>query len=232
MASVTVDPIDWLQPPPSWAVPPELLVHSINRCSSSTDGIRSCNLAKFSMLCIYGHKGYKCVCSTLLDTNWSFVSSYKKILYGAFSILFKFYFSEIIYVINMVLRYTRSNSALLQWPPTLPLHVPNNCYNTWASTDYDLVCHLLVTPFTSLSTSTSPPSLVVLQMDKSTGLDDLGPPNTGLILCGFITYLILYLSLFKGVKSSGSWQRLNNMKQLKTLCMFNGFPSNHIIMIF
>ena len=30
MASETVDPIDWLHPPPSWAVPPERLVHSNN----------------------------------------------------------------------------------------------------------------------------------------------------------------------------------------------------------
>ena len=49
MASETVDPIDWSHPPPSWAVPPERLVHSINRCSSATAGIRSCNFATFSM---------------------------------------------------------------------------------------------------------------------------------------------------------------------------------------
>ena len=41
---------NWLvTPPPSWAVLLEHLVHSINRCSSSTAGIRSCNLATFSM---------------------------------------------------------------------------------------------------------------------------------------------------------------------------------------
>ena len=49
MASETVDPIDWSHPPPSWAVPPERLVHSINRCNLATAGIRSCNLATFSM---------------------------------------------------------------------------------------------------------------------------------------------------------------------------------------
>ena len=41
MASETVDPINWLLPPPSWAVPPERLVHSINRCSAWN---RPCNL--------------------------------------------------------------------------------------------------------------------------------------------------------------------------------------------
>ena len=41
-------------------------------------------------------------------------------------------------------------------------------------------------------------------MDKSTGIDDLGPPNPELIVCGLITYTLLYLSLFKGVKSSGN----------------------------
>ena len=35
MASETVDPIDWSHPPPSWAVPPERLVHSINRATSA-----------------------------------------------------------------------------------------------------------------------------------------------------------------------------------------------------
>ena len=47
MASETVDPINWSHPPPSWAVPPERLVHSINRCSSATAGIRSCNFSAF-----------------------------------------------------------------------------------------------------------------------------------------------------------------------------------------
>ena len=41
MASETVDPIDWSHPPPSWAVAPERLVHSINQCKLS--GIRTCN---------------------------------------------------------------------------------------------------------------------------------------------------------------------------------------------
>ena len=31
----TVDPIDWSHPPPSWAVPPERPVHSINHCNLS-----------------------------------------------------------------------------------------------------------------------------------------------------------------------------------------------------
>ena len=31
MASEMVKPIDWSHPPPSWAVPPEHLVHSINQ---------------------------------------------------------------------------------------------------------------------------------------------------------------------------------------------------------
>ena len=43
--SLPVDPIDWLHPPPSRAVPPERLVHSINRSGSATAEIWSCNLA-------------------------------------------------------------------------------------------------------------------------------------------------------------------------------------------
>ena len=38
---MTVDPIDWSHPPPSWAVPPERLLHSINQCNLS--GNRTCN---------------------------------------------------------------------------------------------------------------------------------------------------------------------------------------------
>ena len=43
MATETVDPIDWSHPPPAWAVPPERLVHSINRCKLS--GNRTCNIS-------------------------------------------------------------------------------------------------------------------------------------------------------------------------------------------
>ena len=41
MASETIDPIDWLHPPPSWAVFPERHVHSINQCNISGTG--TCN---------------------------------------------------------------------------------------------------------------------------------------------------------------------------------------------
>ena len=41
MASETADPIDWSHPQPSWAVPPERLVHCINQCTLS--GNRTCN---------------------------------------------------------------------------------------------------------------------------------------------------------------------------------------------
>ena len=41
MPSETVDPIDWSHPPPSWAVPSECLMHSINQCNLS--GNWTCN---------------------------------------------------------------------------------------------------------------------------------------------------------------------------------------------
>ena len=41
MASERVDAIDWSHLPPSWAVSPELHVHSINQCNLS--GTRMCN---------------------------------------------------------------------------------------------------------------------------------------------------------------------------------------------
>ena len=39
MPSETVDPIDWSHLPRSWGVPPERLLHSINRCILSTTGL-------------------------------------------------------------------------------------------------------------------------------------------------------------------------------------------------
>uniref|UniRef100_A0A0A9YIP2 Transporter n=3 Tax=Lygus hesperus TaxID=30085 RepID=A0A0A9YIP2_LYGHE len=43
----------------------------------------------------------------------------------------------------------------------------------------------------------------VLELDKSEGLHDLGFPKWQLVICVFIVYVMLYLSLFKGVKSTG-----------------------------
>ena len=60
MASETVYLIDWSHPPLSWAVPPGRFVHSINRCSSATAGIRSCNLQHAKQPpCLCGHSGYE-----------------------------------------------------------------------------------------------------------------------------------------------------------------------------
>ena len=41
ITSETVDQIEWSHPPPSWAVPPERHVHSINECNLS--GTRTCS---------------------------------------------------------------------------------------------------------------------------------------------------------------------------------------------
>ena len=53
MASETVDAIDWSHPLPSWRIPPERHVHSINQCNLS--GTRTWNRAKifrkFTLLC-------------------------------------------------------------------------------------------------------------------------------------------------------------------------------------
>ncbi|KAL7648320.1 UNVERIFIED_CONTAM: hypothetical protein RMT77_000226 [Armadillidium vulgare] len=67
-------------------------------------------------------------------------------------------------------------------------------------------------------------NLVVLQMHKSEGLNDLGALNPGLVICGFITYLLLYLSLFKGVKSSGKvvWVTATLPYVILTLLLIRG----------
>ncbi|UYV81768.1 SLC6A2 [Cordylochernes scorpioides] len=46
-------------------------------------------------------------------------------------------------------------------------------------------------------------SRAVLELHRSTGIDDLGLPKWQLVLCVFSVFLILYFALFKGVKSSG-----------------------------
>ncbi|ROT82805.1 putative sodium-dependent noradrenaline transporter [Penaeus vannamei] len=82
-----------------------------------------------------------------------------------------------------------------------------SCNNTWNTDDcWDGLTSDEPKPN---STSLMSPSeeyfnYVVLQMDKSDGIDDLGPPQPSLVICGLITYFILYLSLFKGVKSSAA----------------------------
>ena len=46
-------------------------------------------------------------------------------------------------------------------------------------------------------------SLAVLQMNQSDGIENIGTPIWRLAGCVLVVYLLLYLSLFKGVKSSG-----------------------------
>lgn len=43
----------------------------------------------------------------------------------------------------------------------------------------------------------------VLESFKSTGLEDLGSPKWQIVICLFIVYVMIYFSLWKGVKSSG-----------------------------
>jgi hypothetical protein len=43
----------------------------------------------------------------------------------------------------------------------------------------------------------------VLEMHRSEGLHEMGYPKWQLVLCLLLVYSMLYLSLFKGVKSSG-----------------------------
>lgn len=54
----------------------------------------------------------------------------------------------------------------------------------------------------------------VLGMQMSDGLNELGYPKWQLALCVFIVYVMLYLSLFKGVKSSGKYLRCKMLNDL------------------
>ena len=51
-------------------------------------------------------------------------------------------------------------------------------------------------------------SRAVLEMQRSGGLHEMGYPKWQLVLCLLVVYSMLYLSLFKGVKSSGTYRRL------------------------
>ncbi|CAL4127299.1 unnamed protein product, partial [Meganyctiphanes norvegica] len=102
-----------------------------------------------------------------------------------------------------------------------------HCNNTW-NTDN---CWDGLTSGTPRPNSTSlhSPSeeyfnYVVLQMDKTTGIDDLGKPIPSLVVCAFLTYFILYLSLFKGVKSSGKvvWVTATMPYVILTLLLIRG----------
>jgi solute carrier family 6 noradrenalin transporter-like protein 2 len=45
-------------------------------------------------------------------------------------------------------------------------------------------------------------------MQRSGGLHEMGYPKWQLVLCLLLVYSMLYLSLFKGVKSSGTLLRI------------------------
>ena len=49
MASETVDPIDWSHPPPSWAVPPERLVHKSVHLSGIERATATCEATTLPM---------------------------------------------------------------------------------------------------------------------------------------------------------------------------------------
>jgi hypothetical protein len=49
-----------------------------------------------------------------------------------------------------------------------------------------------------------PFSRAVLEMQWSDGLHEMGYPKWQLVLCLMLVYVMLYISLFKGVKSSGT----------------------------
>ena len=89
MASETVDPIDWSHPPPSWAVPPERLVHSINQCSLSEGTERAtaaCEATTLPMrplrVYMYQHLQASSLCFDIYDIPTMFVG------YGTFPCFF------------------------------------------------------------------------------------------------------------------------------------------------
>ncbi|XP_059477468.1 sodium-dependent noradrenaline transporter-like isoform X2 [Neocloeon triangulifer] len=96
--------------------------------------------------------------------------------------------------------------------PTLPWLGCNNTWNTencWLGLD---VNKTMVSPLDGegVTFDNQPNSAAseyfhrgVLEVQHSNGLQDIGAPKWQLALCVFVVYSMLYLSLFKGVKSSG-----------------------------
>ena len=72
MASETVDPIDWSHPPPSWAVPPERLVHSINQCTQLDSNMQLQHVRQPPCLC--DHSEYEVhLLSAAQQLEWFFI---------------------------------------------------------------------------------------------------------------------------------------------------------------
>ncbi|XP_068235659.1 sodium-dependent dopamine transporter-like [Palaemon carinicauda] len=102
-----------------------------------------------------------------------------------------------------------------------------SCNNTWNTNDcWDGLTSEEPRPNSTnlMSPSEEYFNYVVLQMHKSEGIDDLGAPQPSLVICGLITYIILYLSLFKGVKSSGKvvWVTATMPYVILTLLLIRG----------
>ncbi|XP_069163052.1 sodium-dependent serotonin transporter isoform X2 [Procambarus clarkii] len=80
-----------------------------------------------------------------------------------------------------------------------------SCDNDWNTPNCTLTAN--VHNATDKSSTVSPAKEFfrkeVLEVDKSTGLGDLGPVKGSLALCLFSVFVLVYFSLWKGVKSSG-----------------------------
>lgn len=82
----------------------------------------------------------------------------------------------------------------------------STCNNTWNTDQCAKTCDNFYGNY-SCNQTRSPAkeyfNFQVLQVDKSSGIDDIGAPIWKLAACVLVVYCLLYLSLFKGVKSSG-----------------------------
>ena len=96
--------------------------------------------------------------------------------------------------------YYLSNSFSWQLPWS-------TCNNTWNTEYCAKTCNDTISPDILCNETRSPAkeyfNLAVLQVQESSGIDDIGTPIWKLAGCVAAVYLLLYLSLFKGVKSSG-----------------------------
>ncbi|XP_042211445.1 sodium-dependent serotonin transporter-like, partial [Homarus americanus] len=80
-----------------------------------------------------------------------------------------------------------------------------SCNNTWNTANCTLTANVHNATDKSLTTSPAKEFFrnEVLEVDKSTGIGDLGPVKGSLALCLCSVFFLVYFSLWKGVKSSG-----------------------------
>lgn len=66
-----------------------------------------------------------------------------------------------------------------------------------------------------------------MEQDKSDGLDRMGPIKPALALCVFAVFVLVYFSLWKGVRSAGKVRRIVFKQLLSNLVYVHIYVTDH-----